>query len=438
MKRSRTCLNLFELDTPAAPKRTCSLPSNLGSFSSSSISSSSSFSLSVRQNQERLLFLQQHAASTLAQGTAAAPATIADGAFVVESIVRSQRSLNEITIHEGQQFIGQESNEAATAVPQQQSLAARVQSSEQQKQQQQQQPLSLFGGAVIGSLFEDGGDSSDYFCGVDSSDEADEDSTVIAASAAAECAISTTCDSSRGAECARQVSDADDNNASCARQVSDSSSSSCSSASGSGAIGGFGAERYAFEGDDDSIIGIAADPFVDLDTAAAAGLSFSLPAAHHWGGGGGGGGGVLVPPQPLVAATGPHAGGSWQPAAAGAPRVSVRISGGGGGVGTSRERSMTVPPPWPATMLPTSALMNGWSAGPIAGAGHSGDGGNSWRRQRQGGRRRCRGDSGRDGSGEEDDGSLVSAAVGLSDDAKMLIGMNRLRLVDLAPENASF
>lgn len=92
-------------------------------------------------------------------GTAAAPATIADGKFVVESIVRSQGSLNEITIHEGQQFIGQESNEAATAVPQQQSFAARVQSSEQQ-------PLSLFGGAVIGSLFEDGGDSSDYFCGV--------------------------------------------------------------------------------------------------------------------------------------------------------------------------------------------------------------------------------------------------------------------------------
>ncbi|CAN0464845.1 unnamed protein product, partial [Ectocarpus sp. 12 AP-2014] len=385
MKRSRTCLNLFELDTPAAPKRTCSLPSNLGSFSSSSIGSSS-FSLSVRQNQERLLFLQQHAASTLAQGTAAAPATIADGKFVVESIVRSQRSLNEITIHEGQQFIGQENNEAATAVPQQQSLAARVQSSEQQ----QQQPLSLFGGAVIGSLFEDGGDSSDYFCGVDSSDEADEDSTVIDASAAAECAISTTCDSSRGAECARQVSDADDNSASCARQVSDSSSSSCSSSSngssgsgsGSGVIGGVGAERYVFEGDDDGIIGTAADRFVDLDTAAAAGLSFSLPAAHHWGGGG-----VVVPPQPLVAATGPHAGGSWQPAAAGAPRVSVRISGGGGGgggvVGTSRERSMTVPPPWPATMVPTSALMNGWSAGPIAGAGHSGDGGNSWRRQRQ-------------------------------------------------------
>ncbi|CAN0519487.1 unnamed protein product, partial [Ectocarpus sp. 12 AP-2014] len=267
MKRSRTCLNLFELDTPAAPKRTCSLPSNLGSFSISSIGSSSSFSLSVRQNQERLLFLQQHAASTLAQGTAAAPATIADGKFVVESIVRSQRSLNEITILEGQQFIGQESNEAATAVPQHQSLAARVQSSQQQ---QQQQPLSLFGGAVIGGLFEDGGDSSDYFCGVDSSDEADEDSTVIAASAAAECAISTTCDGSRGVECARQVSDADDNSASCARQVSDSSSSSCSSGSsgsgsGSGVIGGVGAERYAFEGDDDGIIGTAADPFVDLD-----------------------------------------------------------------------------------------------------------------------------------------------------------------------------
>lgn len=91
-------------------------------------------------------------------GTAAAPTTIADGKFVVESIVRSQGSLNEITIHEGQQFIGQESNDAfATAVPQESSSAAGV---------QQHSSEQLFGGAVIGSLFEDGGDSSDYFCGV--------------------------------------------------------------------------------------------------------------------------------------------------------------------------------------------------------------------------------------------------------------------------------
>ncbi len=60
MKRSRTCLNLVELDTPsAAPKRTCSLP-NL----SWSDASSSSFGQSHR---DTLLFLQQqHAAAEAA------------------------------------------------------------------------------------------------------------------------------------------------------------------------------------------------------------------------------------------------------------------------------------------------------------------------------------------------------------------------------------
>lgn len=78
----------------------------------------------------------------------------AERAFVVDSIVRSQGSLNEITIFEGKQFIGQESGEA-TAAP-----AAVPQSSAVQP------GMSLFGGAVIGSLFDDSGDSSDYFFGV--------------------------------------------------------------------------------------------------------------------------------------------------------------------------------------------------------------------------------------------------------------------------------
>lgn len=80
-------------------------------------------------------------------------AATAEGSFVVESIVRSKGSLNEITIVEGQQFIGEESMEtAAPEVPQCSAAGG--------------SPVSLFGGAVHGSLFEVCGDSSDYFCGV--------------------------------------------------------------------------------------------------------------------------------------------------------------------------------------------------------------------------------------------------------------------------------
>lgn len=66
----------------------------------------------------------------------------------MESIVRSKGSLNEITIVEGQQFIG---DETAPQLPQCSGGGS---------------PVSLFGGAVHGTLFEDCGDSSDYFCGV--------------------------------------------------------------------------------------------------------------------------------------------------------------------------------------------------------------------------------------------------------------------------------
>lgn len=84
----------------------------------------------------------------------------AEVAFVVESIVRSQGSLSEITIHEGQQFIGEEvaagagGAEAAAAEPQSSGAGHHGSVS-----------VSLFGGAVRGSLFEDEY-SSDYFCGV--------------------------------------------------------------------------------------------------------------------------------------------------------------------------------------------------------------------------------------------------------------------------------
>lgn len=63
--------------------------------------------------------------------------------FVVESIVHSKGCLNAITIVEGQEWSGE------TGAP-----------------QPGGSPVSLFGGAMHGSLFEDCGDSSDYFCGV--------------------------------------------------------------------------------------------------------------------------------------------------------------------------------------------------------------------------------------------------------------------------------
>lgn len=94
--------------------------------------------------------------SSLVQAGAAVPSrptAAAEGSFVVESIVRSKGSLNEITIVEGQEFIGEESGETpAPEVPQCSAAGG--------------SPVSLFGGAVHGSLFDDCGDSSDYFCGV--------------------------------------------------------------------------------------------------------------------------------------------------------------------------------------------------------------------------------------------------------------------------------
>lgn len=67
---------------------------------------------------------------------------------MVDSIVRSKGSLNEMTIVEGLPF-----PEETGEVPQ--CIAAGGGSA-----------VSLFGGAVHGCLFEDCGDSSDYFCGV--------------------------------------------------------------------------------------------------------------------------------------------------------------------------------------------------------------------------------------------------------------------------------
>ncbi|CAM9630614.1 unnamed protein product, partial [Scytosiphon promiscuus] len=107
----------------------------------------------------------------------------------------------------------------------------------------------------------------------------------------------------------------------------------------------------------------------------------------------------------------PLAGGRWRRPAATTPRVRVRISSARGTVtsgGSRRQRSMTVPPPWPLT------------AGPH----------NRWQKQRRLQQRAYRG-------GEEEDGSLESAdGSGLSEDAKMLLGMDRLRLFD--PETASY
>lgn len=55
-------MNLVELDAPAAPKRTCSLP-NLA------WNSTQASSIIPRQNhRDTLLFFQQHAASTLSRG----------------------------------------------------------------------------------------------------------------------------------------------------------------------------------------------------------------------------------------------------------------------------------------------------------------------------------------------------------------------------------
>lgn len=67
--------------------------------------------------------------------------------FVVDSIVRSKGSLNEITILEHEEFIGDESPEIGVGMDLRQRTA-------------------LFDGGALGHLFDDSGDSSDYFCGV--------------------------------------------------------------------------------------------------------------------------------------------------------------------------------------------------------------------------------------------------------------------------------
>lgn len=69
--------------------------------------------------------------------------------FVVDSIVRSKGSLNEITILEHEQFIGDESVDLSSGGGGGGGTAA-----------------ALFGGPVSGPFFDDSGDSSDYFCGV--------------------------------------------------------------------------------------------------------------------------------------------------------------------------------------------------------------------------------------------------------------------------------
>lgn len=67
--------------------------------------------------------------------------------FVVDSIVRSKGSLNEITILEHEEFIGDGSPEIGVGMDLRQGTAP-------------------FDGDALGHLFDDSGDSSDYFCGV--------------------------------------------------------------------------------------------------------------------------------------------------------------------------------------------------------------------------------------------------------------------------------
>ncbi|CAM9630533.1 unnamed protein product, partial [Scytosiphon promiscuus] len=236
MKRSRTCLNLVELDAPAAPKRTCSLP-NIGGYKNAQQQHQHQHQHQHSVHRDSLLFFRQQAASLLAEAelSRTPPTSTAmevERAFVVDSIVRSQGSLNEITIFEGRQFIGEESGDVPSPVPQ--SCAV----------QPGAPGMSLFGGAVIGGLFDDSGDSSDYFFGAASSDEAEEDSSdkagaTVATPAAVGVGAGTTMAASvqdtdsdncrstvrggsggGGANFARQVSDTD-SNISCARQISD-------------------------------------------------------------------------------------------------------------------------------------------------------------------------------------------------------------------------
>lgn len=254
---------------------------------------------------------------------------------------------------------------------------------------------------------------------VASSDEAEEDSNDAGAAAAASDAVVS--DGIDGATFARQVSDAD---SSCARQISDASSSSGSSGSSSSCGGGDGGGNigYAFEGEAeaDVVIGTGADALAHGTAACAAPTPLSLPALQELGN-----------DHPLPVVAGPHAGGSWRPRTAGGPRVKVRICSPRTG-GSGRRRSMTVPPPWPPTVVPPSAVMNGWRNEPAT-TRHDNN------QQQQQRLHRLRYLDVCDNSIDNEDGSLVSAlglGFGLSDDAKMLIGLDRLRLVD--PETASY
>lgn len=74
---------------------------------------------------------------------------VGKGSFVVGSIVRSKGSLNEMTILEHEQFIGEESIEMGAP----DACAG--------------SPLP-YGRTGSGHLIDDSGDSSDYFCGVSS------------------------------------------------------------------------------------------------------------------------------------------------------------------------------------------------------------------------------------------------------------------------------
>lgn len=65
--------------------------------------------------------------------------------------MRSKGSLNEMTILEHEQFIGEESNNGMVAVPREVSSGG---------------SSLIYGGAGLGHLTDDSGDSSDYFCGV--------------------------------------------------------------------------------------------------------------------------------------------------------------------------------------------------------------------------------------------------------------------------------
>lgn len=60
-------MNLVELDAPAAPKRTCSLP-NLPSLPNFGHHSSAAIIPSRQSHRDTLMFFQQHAASTLSRG----------------------------------------------------------------------------------------------------------------------------------------------------------------------------------------------------------------------------------------------------------------------------------------------------------------------------------------------------------------------------------